>query len=842
MVGHGSGGDSGSDLDYAGSSPPASSSSGGVGPSPVGIIDLECYSVVNRPGTDPDRGTVLELAGDPVTNPDLRSFYFQAEDDEDCVRWTNAFLSDRHTALMDEREAYRQVAESFPQQLQCCSDMIEEAENKRKNAELEAYRVRSAAEESRSNILGVLREALEKLGGQTLLSKLERTTQAAAFSNGITIGSGVVEAMDVLIEHAHLLKDKNAELHLQLHDSKVEVERAKRSDEVDHLHKRLDQAQQQHSIALKRQADRAASLEKLLQISRQETVDANRTLEAKQMEFGILSASTKSKLLELTQHKKILKKEVIDLRHRLDETTGSLSVLQHKFELIDGDLNTERERLIMKDQALSSMRSQMKMQERMMDMMSVTMSEHNSVSGNDENSFSPSHLVSPKRGISKAHQALLTLDNVNRMQLQQNHGDDHKMPLKVVAVNNVVDERFAPEEQPIEEMGTPGDDEGTNNDAAGSVRSGSSMSELTDHHQIGSPILDVEPISMGGIVAALDIGERDNPTPSELGGGQDKEKQHMQSIDDDDKLVLPKEAVEARETSPSPILVRPLDEMVPPPDDDCTAHVMQAATNLLYNNLATASEVFPGTSSRASGDGISLMNTAQSLAQDLCKLKTSQLEYCAAPSTKSYGADESMNDQTTGKQAASPLVMPSAPKDSITAQPPPVVERPQEESRFRNFLRRRPSFTDMSASASVGSCDAESIVTAGGTRRLSIAQRARIEADSPRSGSFRIATAPKAASPLEWLGKSLTESLDNSILGVKTLTDHLDENGEIKPNTPLRIRAQLQRDRQLKYLARQREINESNRSSEEQQLSKNEKGTAAPEAYGSCPNLDMPII
>merc|ERR1740139_584285 len=87
--------------------------------SPVGIIDLECYSVVNRPGAD-DTGMVLELAGDPRSNPDLRSFYFEADDEDECVSWTNAFLCDRHTALMDEREAYRQVAESFPAQLQAC--------------------------------------------------------------------------------------------------------------------------------------------------------------------------------------------------------------------------------------------------------------------------------------------------------------------------------------------------------------------------------------------------------------------------------------------------------------------------------------------------------------------------------------------------------------------------------------------------------------------------------------------------------------------------------------------------------------------------------------------------
>jgi hypothetical protein len=76
---------------------------------PVGIIDLECYSTINRQ----DQGNVLELAGDPQTNPDLRSFYFEAADDSEAERWTKALLSDRHSALMDEREAYRQVCDGF---------------------------------------------------------------------------------------------------------------------------------------------------------------------------------------------------------------------------------------------------------------------------------------------------------------------------------------------------------------------------------------------------------------------------------------------------------------------------------------------------------------------------------------------------------------------------------------------------------------------------------------------------------------------------------------------------------------------------------------------------------
>ena len=88
---------------------------GGSGPSstnlqPVGIIDLECYTAVNRSSRN---ATVVELAGDRVTNPDLRSFYFQSPSVEEAEAWTAALLGDRHSSLRDETDAYRQVSRSL---------------------------------------------------------------------------------------------------------------------------------------------------------------------------------------------------------------------------------------------------------------------------------------------------------------------------------------------------------------------------------------------------------------------------------------------------------------------------------------------------------------------------------------------------------------------------------------------------------------------------------------------------------------------------------------------------------------------------------------------------------
>ena len=126
---------------------------------PVGIIDLECYSNVNR--TNRSEG-VMELTGDPITNPDLRSFYFQAANADDAEEWTKAFLSDRHSGLKDELEAIREVCDTFPLQLRECADMIDRAEEKAATSEKELYRVRSAAEEGRRRALELVRDILDR--------------------------------------------------------------------------------------------------------------------------------------------------------------------------------------------------------------------------------------------------------------------------------------------------------------------------------------------------------------------------------------------------------------------------------------------------------------------------------------------------------------------------------------------------------------------------------------------------------------------------------------------------------------------------------------------------------
>jgi len=89
------------------------------------------------------------------------------------------------------------------------------------------------------------------------------------------------------------------------------------------------------------------------------------------MEFGMYQNATKSKLSELHQHKKILKKEVIDLRNKIDELGSETNMLQHKCEHLDQTVKNEQQRNQVLEKYVSNMEKQVSVQQNMMEIMSI---------------------------------------------------------------------------------------------------------------------------------------------------------------------------------------------------------------------------------------------------------------------------------------------------------------------------------------------------------------------------------------------------------------------------------------------------------------------------------------
>jgi hypothetical protein len=418
---------------------------------PVGIIDMECYTSVNRLSEGED---IMELTGDSITNPDLRSFFFKGESKENCEEWTTAFISDRHQALRDEREALKEVTDTFPLQLANMSNMIKEAEAKAEEKEMESYRIRSSAEEGRQQILELVREGIEGVTNVTATTDLgqntnnnNRTDRFAFYNsssplstggsslsapntpnsgrNRLADGSGseaskanlrqhqsealaqldmlqrdqskrlkwmggASESVSILVELLRTISGEHLETSLEKEDMERQLNLKSHHSKSDYnnLEQRLkDQeryfAQQENSMK-----NRSNELEAAIKKLKKENSDLSSMLQNSQMELKIHSKKTKSKLVTLQEHKKILKKEVIDLRATLEEVKSESDVTSHQKAQLEVKLKKEKTRRLGLQENYKVLRDQLTVQERVWGMMqssiaggSVVMNGHGSVMG-----------------------------------------------------------------------------------------------------------------------------------------------------------------------------------------------------------------------------------------------------------------------------------------------------------------------------------------------------------------------------------------------------------------------------------------------------------------------------
>ncbi|KAL7549906.1 hypothetical protein ACHAWF_013953 [Thalassiosira exigua] len=406
---------------------------------PVGIIDLECYSAVNRSKLNP---TVLELAGDAVTNPDLRSFYFQSPGVEDADSWTRALLGDRHQSLKDETEAYRQVCDSFPLQLANCSSMIDAAEARAEDAEREAYAARSRGEEGRRRAVAAVREVLEQRFWETEASKkrnalqergrgkngvkgpfgethpgsnggketidgsgsgggeanggsgnkglvdasldahyetleshrLERLREleASLSSPAAAATSDVVPPVRTLADYASRVFASFDDLRSQLRTHEAALGASTREDrsQLEALRSAVEGGRARSEDAERRHAAQSSDLKRELDASRRRCDELAKQVEAQRMEFSMYQSATKGKLGELQQHKKILKREVIDLRKRVDESGSEHTAAAHECEKVKAEMRATKERNATLERYIDRLEKQVGVQQNMMEMMS----------------------------------------------------------------------------------------------------------------------------------------------------------------------------------------------------------------------------------------------------------------------------------------------------------------------------------------------------------------------------------------------------------------------------------------------------------------------------------------
>jgi len=336
---------------------------------PSGIIDLECYTSLHRSS---ENELVLELAGDDQVNKDLRPFYFCAADDEEGESWASALLNDRHAALVDECDAYKQVCDGFAQQLQMLHSDLDQAQMVASEAQDELYRVRSQQEDHRRLNWRTMEEAMLP---PSACADIE--SKRSAFRSDIDKvrgqDLGVQAAMQMLLEYTKGLEEAYAQLDEEKKRLESDLKESGQSDqarvadlssELVSMNRKYEQEKEQWE----NQVETATA--KYIQ-SQKELQDVKRDLSSTKMEITMFQTQQKNKISELQQHKKILKKEVIELRTKLENANSELSAVSHRQEQIHLQTEQERQKSALLERYVEKIESQVKVQQNMMEMMSA---------------------------------------------------------------------------------------------------------------------------------------------------------------------------------------------------------------------------------------------------------------------------------------------------------------------------------------------------------------------------------------------------------------------------------------------------------------------------------------
>jgi hypothetical protein len=334
---------------------------------PAGIIDLECYSTIHRNSQD---DLLMELAGDETVNPDLRSFYFCANNEEEGEEWTQALLSNRHSSLVDEKEAYRQVCDGFAQQLQVLHTDLENATHQAENQQEDLYRVRSQHEDTRRSCLRLVQDTLERSEGTVPAKRAYRTDLETIQAQDL----GILAAVQLLCDYTRVLEETCRDSGETISNLEERLEQKQEGDhsKVTQLEEEIDflkEEMKQHQANT--QSQMATLTQKYIQ-SQKECQDVQKDLASQRMEMTMYQSATRTKIGELQSHKKILKKEVIDLRKKLEETHSNLDLFKHKESSVKLEVEQERQKAHLLERYVEKMESQVKVQQNMMEMISCT--------------------------------------------------------------------------------------------------------------------------------------------------------------------------------------------------------------------------------------------------------------------------------------------------------------------------------------------------------------------------------------------------------------------------------------------------------------------------------------
>ena len=401
---------------------------------PAGIIDLECYTSVHRSAPASSASStassalhnhhvILELAGDDQVNPDLRAFYFSARSSQEADDWTDAFLNGRHAALIDECDAYKQVCDGFAQQLQELHAELDSSLAAQEQARQEVYRVRSQSEETRRSVYKILQDCLEQASHKVATTATGTTTASSTMANSMISNSSAASSTgSTTSNHSHthtttqngVNSSSNSNSHAAVQEALSRWDRVRRQDmglqaasqvvcdfavqlqdHINQLQKERDgleaqwkqsgitdnrkvqemqdeiaQLQAAQNTEREHWRQQMETLQSQYHQSQKELQDVQKELHSTRMEMAMFQTQQKNKAVTLQEHKRILKKEVIDLRAKLEDALSELNTLKHQQSNHAMIAEQERQKNQLLERYVEKIESQVKVQQNMMEMMS----------------------------------------------------------------------------------------------------------------------------------------------------------------------------------------------------------------------------------------------------------------------------------------------------------------------------------------------------------------------------------------------------------------------------------------------------------------------------------------
>mmetsp|Transcript_2362 Transcript_2362/g.7285 ORF Transcript_2362/g.7285 Transcript_2362/m.7285 type:complete len:566 (-) Transcript_2362:91-1788(-) len=261
--------------------------------SPRGIIDLEFYTDISA-----QPNNVVKLA---TADGSHRTFYFQADSEEEMNAWLSALIRERYFHVRDERDAYQELQKDF--QAQSAADQDE-----MKRVVAERYAVLALEERAlreEAEVAHQLNELLTSVDGVVELDAPSASTEA--------ISDMAVAALE---GGGRALVRRVAELEARLEQSKSGA--ARLEEELRDYQDQLRSA----AAELEVEAKALAREQKLKAAEMADVAGLRAELEEGEVNLGIIERTKRSaddRVSELSEQKKLLVREVKAARKLLAE-------------------------------------------------------------------------------------------------------------------------------------------------------------------------------------------------------------------------------------------------------------------------------------------------------------------------------------------------------------------------------------------------------------------------------------------------------------------------------------------------------------------------------------------